>query len=85
VTDVFSVPITPELIEELERTRGPDLTFMLQDALERTRGPDLTFMLQDAHRPFYDPCKVYRIELSDPTLRISYSAGPIEIDRNKLH
>ena len=69
VTDVFSVPITPELIEELERTRGPDLTFMLQDA----------------HRPFYDPCKVYRIELSDPTLRISYSAGPIEIDRNKLH
>jgi len=69
VTDVFSVPITPELLEELERKRGPDLEFMLRDA----------------HRPFHDPSKVYRIELSDPTLRISYSAGPVEIDRNKLH
>ena len=69
LTDVFSVPITPELLEELERKHGPDLEFMLRDA----------------HRPFYDPGKVYRIELSDPTLRISYSAGSVEIDRNKLH
>ena len=69
VTEVFSVSITPELLEQLERERGPDLEFMLQDA----------------HRPFHDPCKVYRIELADPTLRISYSAGPIEVDRNKLH
>ncbi|MEO9652396.1 MAG: hypothetical protein ABJ360_13135 [Roseobacter sp.] len=57
---------------------------MLED-LERERGPDLEFMLRNAHRPFVDKGKVYRIELSDPTLRISYSAGPTEIDRNKLH
>lgn len=61
--------VTPELLEKLERERGPDLEFMLRDA----------------HHPFTDPGKVYRIELADPTLRISYSAGPIEIDRNKLH
>ena len=68
-TNVFSVPITPELIEEMERERGPDLEFILQDA----------------HRPFHDPRKVYRIELADPTLRISYSENPIKIDRTKLH
>lgn len=66
---VHAFRVTPELLEKLERERGPDLEFMLRDA----------------HRPFYDPRKVYRIELADPTLRISYSTGPIEIDRNKLH
>ncbi len=66
---VHAFRITPELLEKLARVRGPDLEYMLRDA----------------HRPFHDPYKVYRIELSDPTLRISYSAGPIEIDRNKLH
>lgn len=67
--DVFSIPITAELLEELEGKRGPDLEFMLRDA----------------HRPFYAPGKVYRIELTDPSLRISYSIGPLKIDRNKLH
>ena len=66
---VHAFRVTPEFLEQLERERGPDLEYMLRDA----------------HRPFHDPRKVYRIELSDPTLRISYSAGPIEIDRNKLH
>ena len=61
--------VTPELLEQLARERGPDQEFMLRDA----------------HRPFHDPRKFYRIELADPTLRISYSASPIEIDRNKLH
>lgn len=61
--------VTPELLEKVEREQGPDLEFMLRNA----------------HRPFANTGKVYRIELSDPTLRISYSAGPPEIDRNKLH
>jgi len=69
VTGEFSTSATLEIIEELQRKYGPDPTFMLQRA----------------HRPFHDPYKVYRIELADPTLRISFSAGPIEIDRNKLH
>lgn len=69
VTEVFSASAALEILEELERERGPDLEYMLRDA----------------HRPFHDPYTVYRIELADPTLRISYSAGPIEIDRNKLH
>lgn len=61
--------VTPELLEKVAREKGPDLEFLLRDA----------------HRPFVDTGKVYRIELSDPTLRIAYSAGPVEIDRNKLH
>lgn len=66
---LHAVRVTPELLEKLERERGPDLEYMLRDA----------------HRPFHDPHKVYRIELSDPILRIAYSAGPPQIDQKKLH
>ena len=66
---VHAFRVTPELLEKLERERGPDLEYMLRDA----------------HRPFHDPRKVYRIELADPTLRIASPSGPPQIDRNKLH
>ena len=35
---VHAFRVTPELLEQLERERGPDLEFMLRDA----------------HRPFHD-------------------------------
>lgn len=54
VTQVFSV--TSEMLEQLDRERGPDLEFMMRNA----------------HRPGVDPYKFYTIELHDPTLRISY-------------
>ncbi|MEY8826845.1 hypothetical protein AB9K34_00070 [Sedimentitalea sp. XS_ASV28] len=56
---VHAFRITPELLEKLERERGPDLEYMLRDA----------------HRPFHDPRKVYRIELADPALRIAPTAA----------
>ena len=64
------------------RVRAFRVTPELLEKVEREQGPGLEFMLRNAHRPFFDTGKVYRIELSDPTLRISYST---EIDRNKLH
>ncbi len=68
--------------EEQKGVRAFRVTPEMLDQLERERGPDLEFIMRNAHRPFAEPGKVYRIELSDPTLRISYST---EIDRNKLH
>ncbi len=68
--------------EEQKGVRAFRVAPELLEQLERERGPDLEFMLRNAHRPFVEPGKVYRIELSDPTLRISYST---EIDRKKLH